>query len=97
MPDPYTFIYVAEAATWQVACPTAQPYHPNGRVDGRVYPTDKPPAMFYYAGIVEKRERAEKTDSPNTHRRIEMTKYIARNIRFVLSQLAAVGFGLGMN
>jgi hypothetical protein len=30
-------------------------------------------------------------------RQKEMTKYVARHIRFVLSQLAAVGFGLSMN
>jgi hypothetical protein len=56
-----------------------------------------PPGMFYYAGIVEKRTRTEKTEQTNTKRRIEMTKYIARNIRFVLSQLAAAGFGIMMN
>ena len=53
--------------------------------------------MFYYAGIVEKRARAEKTEQTDTNRRIEMTKYIARNIRFVLSTLAAAGFGMSVN
>jgi hypothetical protein len=43
-------------------------------------------------------EREQKKQSQTEHkRRIEMTKYIARHIRYALSQLAAVGFGLVMN
>ena len=43
-------------------------------------------------------EREQKKPSQTEHtRRIEMTKYIARYTRFVLSQLAAAGFGMTMN
>jgi hypothetical protein len=43
-------------------------------------------------------EREQKKQSQIEHkRRIEMTKYIARHIRYALSQLAATGFGMYVN
>jgi hypothetical protein len=43
-------------------------------------------------------EREQKKQSQTEHtRRIEMTQYIARHIRFALSTLAAVGFGVPTN
>ena len=42
-------------------------------------------------------QEQKKQSRQTTYRRNEMTKYIARNIRFVLSTLAAAGFGMSMN
>jgi len=52
--------------------------------------------MSYYV-LISRKQRDREKRADKQKRRIEMTKYIARNIRFVLSTLAAAGFGMSVN